>query len=263
VKRLTLITLLLALAPACFVDPYPDDKLVPVSLSLGLASGSSILGANPTNSPFDQQDLFHLESFPKFVRVGVELDDYELTSGSWPDPDKGVGQGESASGEVQVELLVPAGPGRTVKALGYLLEQGQVKVYRQASTKTLDLAAGRTTDLSIYLVLHDAGTLDVSVRCQQGNSGKWQPQQISIVDARAQVVFPAVNLSLDPFTYALSAEIPGVPTGRPFWVRVFLKQSSSSGGQIKFLDQRIPTFEVSSPNATTPVNLSIPCHILP
>lgn len=267
-KRLALIApiaLLLAVAPACFVDPFPDDELVPVSLSLGL-SGASVLGADSSKSPFDNQDLFHLESWPKFVRVGVEVtqgqDVYELTSGSWPDPDKGPGKGESSSGEVEVELLVPAGPGRSIKALGYLLEQKQVKVYRQASTKTLDLAAGRTTELSVYMVLHEVGTLDVSVRCSQGNSGTWQPQQISIVDARAQVVFPPVTLTLDPWTYALSASIPGVPAERPFWARVFLKRASSSGGEIKFLDQRIPTFEVTSANATTPVNLAIPCHIL-
>jgi len=120
--------------------------------------------------------------------------------------------------------------------------------------------AGRTESLTIKMVRHESGKLSMTVRCDSGNQGDWQPYRVSIVDARAAVVYPPVKLTLDPFTSALRAEVNGVPVGRPFWARVFVINTS---GDVKFLDQRIPTFQLDTANDLTPVTLTVPCQLLP
>jgi hypothetical protein len=254
-----LLAALLALpGQGCFISPSDDGELARIALSLDMPAAGA-LAAGQTSSPFDNQDLFHLDVFPKFVRVAVEVEDYELTSGTWPDPERG-GVGEGDEGEVDVALQVPAGEGRRITVLAYIHELERVIPYRQQKPATVDLVAGTTTDLTLEMVRHETGKVAASVRCQQGNTGLWQPERISIVDARAMVVFPKEKLETDIYTQALKTEVAGVPVNRAFWARIYLKHLVT--GETDFMDVRLPTFQVKTANDTSPVNLSIPCYLL-
>lgn len=260
VRPIPIFLPLALLTQACLVSPLEEQAHVSLSLSLPPPAAGSVLAASGSNNPFDKQDLFHLDVFPKLVRVSVELEDYELTSATWPDPQDGVGQGEGTSGEVELDLIVPASQPLRLRALGLIHELDQVLVYREEKVQTVNLVAGRTEARTISMIRHESGTLSAIVRCEYGNIGDWLPYRLSIVDARAAAVYPPVKLTVDPDSGALKAKIPGAPVGRPFWARIYVINTL---GDVKFLDQRIPTFQLDTANELTPVTLTVPCHLLP
>jgi len=81
--RLALLALLLPLLGGCLVSPLPDEDELRIELAL---PPSGVRSPEATFTPWDSQGLFHLEKFPKLVRVAVESQDYELRTGTWPGP---------------------------------------------------------------------------------------------------------------------------------------------------------------------------------
>jgi hypothetical protein len=243
----------------CFVTPIEDAELVQLTLSLNMPQGKGTFPV--TGSPFDNLDQFHLELFPKYVRVAVSVEgeDYDLTSGTWPDPETGIGPaGEGAQGQVEVSLTVPAGEDRLFSALGYVHEEGKVIAYQEAEAKSVDLVAGQDRDVTLDMVSQKSGTAEISVRCEYGNTGAWQPVQVSLIDAQAFVLFPPVHLEKHPITQALSVQLGGIPLHRLFQTRVYVENVVSGG--TKWADVRSPAFSVSEVSEIRAVNLTIPCH---
>lgn len=248
-KRLLLPLLLLALE-ACFVSPLDDDELAHVALSLELPSTAAVSVSNP----WDEQDLFHLQVFPKYVRVAIELEDYERDIATWPDPHQGIGSGESDAGEVDVALDVEAGTDLRLRVLGFVADAGTVQAFREEQALTVDLVAGQTTDVTVEMVEHPVGNVTLSVNECQAIS-PWRPTRVSLVDARAQVIFPPRGL--EPVTSGWQAKLSSVPTGRSFWARV-LFQNTETGqeGHVNLPDTSIV---VSSAGAEIQVSLDVSC----
>ncbi len=247
-------TLLLLVCSGCFITSAEEEQ-AEVILSIGLPTSTGY-ALSTEFDPWDKQGLFHLEAFPKLVRVAVEYEDYELVTGTWPDRELGVGDGESSSGEVGVILTVPAGRSRTLRALGYIALGEQVQVYRELTPYDLDLIAGVPASAPLAMVQHESGSVSLTIRCESGNQGAWVPIQVSLVDARAMVLWPSTLLTPDQNS-ALKVTITGVPVGRPHWVRVTLFNGVQ--GTSTALDVRRPTFIVGSPRDDIPVAFDIPC----
>jgi hypothetical protein len=244
----------LALA-GCLVSPLPEEEALELRLEL---PASGVRTPSAAFSPWDLQGLFHLEKFPKLVRVAVESQDYELTNGTWPDPSRGIGEGEGADGAVTVELSVPAGSGRRLRALGYLVDaEGEVKVYRELAPLTLSLVAGKVSEATLPMTAHPRGQVAFTVRCETGNQDPFQPFEVALVDAKALVMHPARRLAVDEVG-ALKVTIPA-PVGRPHWTRITLRNASL--GQFMALDVRKPTYVVASEGETAVVDLVVPCAL--
>jgi hypothetical protein len=254
-RALSWLALLLA---GCFVQSREE------ATQIELTVGSLPSGRGPSSSfaPWDSQGLFHLEDyppgFPKLVRVAVETQDYTLTTGTWPDPQLGIGEGEKPGGEVSLTLEVPAGAGRRLTALGFVLMNGEVFPFHEDKPLALELAAGSTTEATLTLVPHPVGTVALTARCEEGNTQKWEPTEVALVDAKAFVLQPAQQLQLDPYTGSLTAIFPRVPVGRPHWVRLTV----SNGQVFTYVDKRSPTFSVSNAAELQPVTVTIPCKDL-
>jgi hypothetical protein len=212
--------------------------------------------AGETYTPWNRRGLFELEKFPKLVRVAVEVQDYELTSATWPDPDRGIGSGEGAGGEVQIELRVPAGTGRRVRGLGFVTDGARVQTYQEQAPLSLDLVAGKPADLTLPLVPHEAGAAEVTVRCETGNQGPWLPIQIAPVDAKALVLYPPRNLTADA-NQALQVLLEGMPVGRPHQTRIVLRNRTS--GKLGELYLLKPTFTVMQSKEKLAATLVVPC----
>jgi hypothetical protein len=246
------------LLAGCLVSPL-DDELAAVELRLDLPPAPR--QAFETFNPWDQQGLFHLEKFGKLVRVAVEAQDYELRTGTWPDPARGIGDGEASDGTVGVRLLVPAGAGRRLRGLGYLvapdpkLAVDQVLVYREETPLDLELVAGRVSEATLALRPHPMGTVEITARCEHGTIDPYQPFQVALVDARALVIHPSRTLAKDA-SEALKATLE-VATGRPHWVRVTLR----SGDKLKLMDVRKPTFSLAAAGDKAVVDLPLPCDL--
>ncbi len=239
-------------ASGCFVSPFEEEIL---SLRLELPPGAQRT-ASAAFSPWDLQGLFHLEKFPKLVRVAVESQDYELKTGTWPDPARGIGAGEAEDGAVQLELSVPAGSGRRLRALGYLVDAaGAVKVYREQAPLPLTLVPGTQSEATLPLVSHPSGQVELTVRCETGNQGPWLPFEVSLVDAKALVMHAPRRLELDA-TGALKVTI-AAPVGRPHWTRVALRNASLA--QLAYLDVRKPTYVVAAEGEKAVVDLPVSC----
>lgn len=241
-------------AAGCFVNSTDEDQ-VEVALTIGVPA-TATYALTEEFDPWDKQGLFHLEAFPKLVRVAVEHEDYELVSATWPDRELGVGEGEGASGEVDISLTVPAGRGRSLRALGFIATGDRVQVYRELEPHSADLIAGSPLDATLAMIKHESGSVSLTIRCDSGNQTTWAPIQVSLVDARALVLWPPTLLTPDP-NQALKATIEGVPAGRPHWVRVIMHNGAQ--GTSTALDIRRPTFAVGSVLDDIPVDLEIPC----
>jgi hypothetical protein len=254
------LALLLAnlLLVGCFVQSREE------ATQLELTVGSLPPGRGPTASfaPWDSQGLFHLEDyppgFPKLVKVSVETQDYTLTTGTWPDPQLGVGEGEKPGGEVSLTLEVPAGAGRRLSALGFVIINGEVFPFHEDQPLALDLQAGNTTEATLNMVPHPVGTVEITTRCEEGNLLPWQPTEVALVDAKAFVLQPAAQLQVDEFSGSLTAVFQRVPVGRPHWVRLTV----SNGTLFTYIDKRTPTFTVSNQAELQPVTVAIPCKDL-
>ncbi len=256
---LLLAPLLLApLLGGCLVEPLPEEAEV-VRLQLGVELPPvGQRAAAETTGPWDQQGLFHLDRFPKLVRVSVESQDYTLATGTWPTPEKGIGAGESATGEVAVEIAVAAGAGRRLTALGYLAGDGWVQVYREASPLSVDLVAGKTSDLKLDLFPHPAGSVEFSARCEEDSS--WRLTEVAAVDGRAFVIWPYQPLVDEDGSGVFRTTFHGLPTGRPYWARFRLQ--SKDGSQTALMDLRKPTFSVTAAGEKGVAAVTIPCQSL-
>ena len=285
--RQTLMALLAAAAlmVGCFVDSTEPGHVVDLRLSLN-APGSSVVATGATFSPWDSEGVFQLEKWSKYVRVAVEhRDGYELEPlqdarqggqasdacalcypGSWPSPTKGIGAGEGEYGEVDVELKLPAGDNRRLRALAYLVETGKsrvlvymedtVKTSAGKTVKTMDLIAGSELDLRVSMTLHPAGKVNATIRCGASGADNYVPYRLALRDARAQVMYPfqALTRSTDSYT----TEITGVPVGRPHYTVIQLKHVTD-GSLLKTVVVKKPSFAVTIPNDTLAVNLDIAC----
>jgi hypothetical protein len=248
--RRCLLPLLIALE-ACFVTPLDDDDLAHVSLAVELPTTAAAVSVS---NPWDEQDLFHLQVFPKYVRVAIELEDYERDIATWPDPQQGIGSGEQAAGEVDVVLDVEAGTDLRLRVLGFVADAGTVQVFREELAPTVDLVAGQTTDVTVDMVEHPVGSVTVSVNECQAVS-PWQPIRVSLVDARAQVIF--LPRDLEPVTSGWQAKLSSVPVGRTLWARVLL-QNAETGQEGHINLPGIPII-VSTAGAEIQVSLDVSC----
>jgi hypothetical protein len=249
-----LIAVALLLA-GCFVSST-DRETVALQVTVGTPGAATYSLAAGDSTPWDTMDRFHLDEFPKYVRVAVEPEgqDYEQSNGTWPDPQLGVGAGEGPAGEVDVSLEVPPGSYR-LRVLGFVTELGRVLVYAEQQPLSLSLSAGQSRDVDLQTSKLDTGKIAVSVRCQQGSIADWSPTRISLWDARAAVLFPAVKLE-QTSTGALEAEIPAVPVGRQFWAHVVLVNKQT--GKEAWVDYR-RLFGLQQANDVLPVSIVIPC----
>jgi hypothetical protein len=226
-------------------------------VEVGVPGLGRVASAISSSDPWDSQGIFHLELFPKLVRVAAVSSDYELASGTWPDPVVGIGEeGEGASGEVSVSLDVPAGSSRKLRALGFVVDAGKVLVYMESEAKTLDLIAGQDAQTTLEMTRARSGTVAASAACDLDGTG-WTPAKVALVDARALVLHTAQTLvKTDAGT--LAVEIRGVPVDRPHFARITL---ASSSGKTKDYDIRKPTFSVPGANDRISVALSVPCSV--
>lgn len=246
------LLLLSHLVAGCFVEPLPEE---PSRLFLQVDSLPAARRAASTFNPWDAQGLFHLEKWPKLVKAIVEAQDFTLASGTWPDPQRGVGLGESDTGEVSVELEVPAGAGRRLRALAFVVMSGDVFVYREERPLELDLVAGASSEARLRMVPHEAGQVELTVRCEQGNTGPWIPTEAALCDATGFVLTPPRPLK-PTMVGSLTARFEKAPVGRPQWVRLTV----SNGQQYLIVDQRQPTFSVARPGESRYVEVVIPCN---
>ena len=273
-----------ALMGGCFVDSSDPGYLVELRLSLN-APGSSVMATGATFSPWDSEGVFQLEKWSKYVRVAVEhKDGYELEPlqdarqggqasdacplcypGSWPSPAKGIGAGEGEYGEVEVELKLPAGDNRRLRALAYLVETGKLRVYKEDTVKTsagkkvesMDLTAGSELDLRVSMTGHPAGKVNATFRCSTTSTDDYVPYRLALRDAWAQVQYPFQVLTEGTDSY--TAEVTGVPVGRPHYTVVQLKHPTDER-KLKTVVVKKPSFTVSMANDTQVVNLDIPCN---
>ena len=251
VKR-GMLALALALVSGCFISPESGDSVL---LSFAVELPHSQVYSQGF-SPWDAQNQFYLTSFPKYVRVAVEPEgrDYEQAHATWPDPQRGIGVGEGPDGEVGVDLEVPPGRYR-LRVLGYVTDQGRVTAYAEQEVRTLSLEAGQSLDLELQTRPVETGRVALSVRCLQGNVAEWAPTQVMLWDARAALFFPPRALR-PTVTGALEAEIPSVPVGRRFWVRIVV-QHRITGQEASVEVRRF--FGVEQPHELVPVSVVIPC----
>jgi hypothetical protein len=256
---LALATLALGLtASGCFVSSGDDS--VTLVASVALPSSAPPDRADGFN-PWDTQGFFVLAEmseggFPELVRVALELQDYELASATWPDPQKGIGSGRASDGSVELELTVAAGSGRLLRALGFYLEPGsarQVRVYREQKPAALDLVAGRTTSVNLALAPYPTGTLDLTLQCT-ASGGPWKPGSLALLDPLALVRYPDRPLSESGGVWTQT--VTGVPVGRSFWARVTLKDSQ---GKTLIRNVVQPGTRVDNPGATARITLNVSC----
>jgi hypothetical protein len=255
---------LAALLGGCLVEPLPDE---PVSLSFAVeVPPAGTRAPTAATNPWDDQGYFRLgwpeenaaPRFPKLVRVAVEVNGLELKSGTWPDAARGIGAGESPTGEVNVELQVQAGAGRQLRALGFLHDGQSVLTYEESRPVAVDLVAGKSVSVDLLMAKRATAKASITVRCQSGSGGAWRPRGIALADASALVIFPELPLAEDAATGALVAE-PQVPVARYHWVRAILEHVTTK--EVRYLDKRQQTF-VTAAGQTTAVNVSLPCEIL-
>jgi len=253
--RLAPLLAALVLPLGCFVSPTDDADTVRLSLAVAVPHSHTFAAGGFT--PWDNQDRFHLDTFPKYVRVAAvpEGQDYEQAYATWPDPQLGIGSaGEGPAGEVGVNLDVPPGSYR-LHVLGFIVGEEQVTVYGEQQSPALSLVAGQSLDLNLVTRRLETGTLAISVRCQQGNYGEWQPDRVMLWDARAAVLFPASGLA-QTTTGALEVELPGVPVGRELWIRFILK-SQLTGDETAVEVRKL--FGLEQAGERLPVSFVIPC----
>ena len=257
--RAALLATLPLLAAGCFVESRPEPPS-----QLELTVGSLPLSRQPAANfaPWDTQGLFHLDNnppgFPKLVQVSVETQDFTLATGSWPDPQLGVGEGEKPGGAVSLSLDVPAGAGRRLTALGFVIVDDAVVAYHESAPLSLDLPAGNTTEATLDMAPLPVGTAEITARCEEGNGEPWEPTEVALVDAKAFVLHPAGQLEVNHDTGALKVTFSNVPLGRPHWVRLTV----SNGQLYTYIDKRTPTFSVSSSTEVLPVDVAIACKDL-
>ncbi len=258
-SRLLGVAGVMLLWSACLVSPMDEEY---VSLSVAVDTPPSALTGGGGNSPWDTLGIFHLgqvfsnNEFPKLVRVTVGAAGKKTMAGTWPDPNKELGKGEAASGEVEVSLTVPSGPDYKVSAVAWLLTAAGLNTYIQNKVGSVDLVAGKETDLILNLVAHETGSMEGAVRCKSGNTGMWTPYSVGLVDAEAQALYPPSLLIKDPYLGTHSLSVKGIPVGRANWLRVYLRNSVQ---QQKSLDVRAPTYAVKKAGDKVLVNLQIPC----
>jgi len=255
----TLALLWALLAGGCLVDPMDQEY---VALSVVLDTPPAALTGGGSYSPWDSQGLFRLgqsakdNQFPKLVRVTVGASGKKTVAGTWPDPKKGVGAGEGASGEVVLSLTVPSGPSYSVGAVAWLVTAAGLRTYRQQKVQTVDLVAGKQTDLTLDMVSHETGTMEGTVRCKSGNTGAWQPYAISVVDAEALAIYPRSLVTLDRTLFSYTLTLKDIPAGRASWFRITLRNASN---QERNVDVRSPTYAVKKAGDKVLLNLQIPC----
>ncbi|MFH1130164.1 MAG: hypothetical protein V1754_02440 [Pseudomonadota bacterium] len=237
----------------CFVSPFPEDNSVQMVFSVGI-SGKQI-SAQTSADPWDSKGLFLLEKFPKYVRIAVEVEDYELEKGTWPDPKLGIGTGEGPNGEVEVQLTVPAGVGRRIRALGFLAESNRVLVYKEARAKEMELVAGGTLDVAVDMVAYESGSVRIVVRCEEGKEGPWIPDRLSLIDLSAQVLHPALNFEGNG-EGAYLLDISPFPVGRTYWARIYQK----NGKEERSEDLRETSLNMLIAGENKNVALTVPCN---
>ncbi len=235
----------------CLIEPL--EELGSVELSLDLPGDGA---GKPAADAWDEQGRLHLDTFGKFVRVALRRpgDDYEQASISWPAADGAAD--EDANGVVDLELSAAPGDYR-VEVLGYAVENGRVFAFREREGPPLSLIAGKLTETSLTTRLHGAGTFEVQLACRESMAPvPYIKASVSLVDARARVVLPPTPVQGFPPTFS-PVTFDGVPTGRPFQVRVVLQNE---------LDKSLRVLEVFQPLLTVNESgghqvglLKIPC----
>ena len=254
-KRRTSWRLFVALATAlglggCFIDPIEETAGISLALPGDVAQGSAA-------AAWDQQDRLHLDTFSKYVRLALSQpgEDYEQASAVWP-PRSGEAK-EGVDGEVTLDLQAAPGSYR-VTVLGYAVENERFFAFQQRDVAPLDLVAGKSSATEIFLRLHNSGGVEVSLRCQSGAYLPFVTAQLSLVDARAHVVLPPVDIEGSPPTFS-TVTIEGVPINRPFQARVIFRNQLDQKTSV--LEVYAPTFSVDEVGGRKLVVLTVPCNI--
>jgi hypothetical protein len=256
IKPLALSLMFVSATTGCFVSSSEDMSWV--RLGLALDSPRPKVQRLSERKYWDAQDRFHLKDFPKYVRAGIVLDDYELATASWPDRRQGIGSfGEGPEGQIQIEMQVAPGTGRRLHALGFVSLAEGVRVYQGQEAPLLDLTTGQDLELTLSMIPSPSGTVVVSLICENGSGQDWRPTAFSLIDLQAAVVFPPVALQADLSLGAFSQVLTGVPVGRLFASGVFLTQQGS--GTQRYLEIVKPTIKIERTGESQTFRLSIPC----
>lgn len=246
------------LASGCLISPQED--VVKVALEVGVPPLSEPIGnLIAADEAWDAQDRFHLDAFPRFIRVAVEVEDYELATGSWPAHPASQAKSWSldASGEHPfIELPVPAGPGRRISALAYDHQAAGVTFYQSRAPAIVDLIAGKTPGVALEMVPGKTGSASISVQCTDYAYRPYVKGWLSVVDAKAQLVLPPRALEGRPPGF-VPLQWEGLPLGRPFRMQVLLQDELT--GAYRLLELVYPTFTVIDPNGLLGVKAEIPC----
>jgi len=156
---------------------------------------------------------------------------------------------------VALNLAVEPGAYRA-ELLGYVVEKRRVFAYRESEAPLLRLLAGKTTETEIVTRLHPCGALAIQIVCRTSDLFPFIKAQISLVDARARVVFPPVTVEGSP-PFFVPANFDGVPVGRPFQVRVILTNEIDES--VRVLEIIQPLLTISSVGSRQVAVLKIPC----
>lgn len=267
---------------SCWITPREDAFLVTVSLPISdKASATSTTEAKlalpkphatarsvsltrelsndlPRNA-WDKTGLFYLSVFPKFLRLAIEYRDYELKTATWPDPESN-SLTEGNQGEVTLEMNVSPGKGRYLRATGFYArsdpehpEQTQVIVFREPMVQKVELIAGMPTEMDVTLEPEETGEVNLAVQLEDGWLSERRPVAISLIDAKAQVVFPPISLvQSSEGAYTTTVRLP---VGRPYWSRVFMRDGNTE--KLASIDLRTPTFTAATATDRTSITLLI------
>lgn len=242
---------LLAASSGCFIDPGAETTSgITLALPGDTAQGSAA-------AAWDLQDRLHLDKFSKFVRLSLSPlgENYEQMAAVWP-PRSGEAK-EGADGQVTLDLQ--AAPGTyQLFVLGYAIENDRFFAFQEREMAPLELVAGKSKDTEVFLRLHDSGAVEVSLRCQNSVYLPFVTAQLSLVDARAHVVLPPVDIIGSPPSFA-AVTIEGVPINRPFQARVIF--TNDRDHKTSVLEVYAPTFSVDEVGGRKLVILTVPCNV--
>lgn len=247
---LSALVALAALAGGCFVEPIEETSGITLALPGDAAEGSA-------EAAWDQQDRLHLDTFSKFVRLALSQpgEDYEQAAVVWP-PRSGEAK-EGVDGQVTLDAQVAPGTYR-VTVLGYAIENDRFFAFQQREMAPIVLSAGQSESADIFLRLHNSGAVEISLRCKDAVYLPFVTAQVSLVDARAHVVLPPVDIVGSPPTFA-AVTIEGVPINRPFQARVLF--TNQLDHKISVLEVYAPTFSVDEVGGRKLVILTVPCNV--
>lgn len=187
---------LAVLAAGCGVDRLPaGDTRVHIMFDMPGVQGGAVR---------DDRGLFDLQDVGAYVAVTVRAEDFEVPIvADWPDT-------PNPADEAEIEMLVPAGTGRTLEALVLVLSDDDLSAY--TGQTSVDLIGGTDMDIDLHVdpsqtaPVHETLSLD-------GGPDPGQVIVVHPVDVEHDVLYPAAEFSI--VEGSLDVHSGSLPRGRP------------------------------------------------